>query len=83
MKETIKVREGIGIKHKRKGFKKFLSHIIQRWKPSVNSKLKEGVYEERIVDREKNEYHQVVKDAKTEQILHEEHEPLSKHRPKK
>jgi len=83
LKETIKIRESLGIKHKRKGIKRFLSHIVQRWKQSVNPKLEEGVYEERIVDRGKNEYHQVVKDAKTGEIIHEEHHPLSQHKPKK
>jgi len=65
---------------KRKGVKGFMKQMISRWKRSGDPKLKNGVQEERIIDKEKDEYHQVVKDAKTGKITHEEHEPLSQHK---
>lgn len=64
----------------RKGFKKFMKEIISRWRPSISPELKDGVNEERIIDKERNEYQQTVKDARTGEIAHEEHEPLSQHR---
>jgi len=64
----------------RKGFKKFMKEIISRWRPSRSPELKDGVNEERIIDKEKNEYHQTVKDVRTGEITHEEHEPLSQHK---
>ena len=36
-----------------------------------------------IVDKEKNEYHYIVKNNLTGKILHEEHEKLTEHKPKK
>ena len=30
-------------------------------------------------DKEKNEYHQIVKNSETKEVLHEEHEPLTEH----
>lgn len=67
-------------RQKRKGFKKFMKEIISRWRPSISPELKDGVNEERIIDKEKNEYHQTVKDARTGEITHSEHEPLSQHK---
>jgi hypothetical protein len=34
----------------------------------------------RVIDRENDEYHEVVKDPSTGEVIHECHEPLSKHR---
>lgn len=65
---------------KRKGYRYFMKQMISRWRPSGNPKLKNGVQEERIIDKEKDKYDQVVKDAKTGKITHEEHEPLSQHK---
>jgi hypothetical protein len=65
---------------KRKGYRRFMKEMISRWKRSVNLRLTEGVNEERVIDKEKDEYHQVVKDAKTGDVIHEEHEPLSQHK---
>lgn len=78
---------GIGIKavetramQKRKGYRYFVKQMISRWKRSGDLRLTEGVHEERIIDKEKDEYHQVVKDAKTGDVTHEEHKPLSQHK---
>ncbi|MFC2045286.1 hypothetical protein ACFLUH_01230 [Chloroflexota bacterium] len=67
------------IKHKRKGMGTLIEMINNRWKRSINPTLKNGVREDMVIDREKNQYHHVVKDAKTGEIIHEEHEQLSKH----
>jgi hypothetical protein len=42
--------------------------------------LPDGVDKMRIIDREKNEYHEVVKKYNTDEIIHETHELLSKHK---
>lgn len=68
-------------RQKRKGFKKFMKEMVSRWLPSGSPELKQGVYEERIIDKEKDKYNQTIKDARTGEIIHEEHEPLSQHRP--
>lgn len=73
-------------KQKRIGFNKFMKQMISRWKRSRDPKLKgsvgEEVQEEITVDKEKDSYDHVVKDAKTGEIIHEEHEPLSQHNKK-
>jgi len=79
----VAIGEGIvetRVRQIRKGFKKFMKEIISRWRPSISPELKDGVNEERIIDKEKNEYQQTVKDARTGEITHEEHEPLSQHK---
>jgi len=82
LREQIKVHESLKITKKRQGYKKYIQRIFQGYKPSGDSKLPEGVDINMIVDREKNEYHQAVKDNKTGEVLHEEHEPLDQHRSK-
>lgn len=67
-------------RQKRKGVRKFMKEMINRWKRSGDSRLTEGVHEERTIDKEKGKYDQVVKDAKTGEIIHEEHEPLREHK---
>ncbi len=47
---------------------------------SKDSKLSEGVDIQMVIDREKKEYHQIVKDNLTGKIIHEEHEPLDQHK---
>lgn len=66
--------------HKRKGVKRPLREIIfNRWKRSGDPKLKNGVREDRTLDRENDKYHQVVRDAKTGKVTHKEHQRLSEH----
>ncbi|XOB41826.1 MAG: hypothetical protein ACKKMS_00280 [Candidatus Nealsonbacteria bacterium] len=80
--DTVKVRDSIRIIQKRPGFKGFLKKVFSGFKPSTNPKLSEGVEVQMEIDREKNEYHHVVKDNKTGKILHEEHELLTNHKSK-
>ncbi len=67
---------------KRDGLKKFVKEILQGWFSSANPDLKNGVHMERVIDREKDEYHHVVTDAGTGEVIHDEHELLSQHKPK-
>lgn len=67
------------VKHKRKGKGTLAEMVGNRWKRSGDPRLKNGVREDMIIDRETDEYHHIVKDAKTGEITHEEHEQLSKH----
>ena len=79
---VVRIHGGIKVRHKRKGFRKFMTEIIQGWFPSGDPKLNKGVDIVRIIDKEKKgkkEYHQIVKDAATGAIIHEEHEPLEQH----
>jgi len=69
-------------RQKRKGYHRFMKEMISRSKPSGNPRLPEGVHEERIIDKEQDEYHQVIKDEITGDVTHEEHEPLSQHKNK-
>jgi len=79
--EKIKLKGLFQIKFRELG-KKVRSIIRSGWKQSGDPLLKEGVYEDRIIDRNKDEYHQVIKDVRTGKILHEEHEKLSEHKSK-
>ena len=71
------------VAQKRQGFKRpLIEMIFNRFKRSGDPKLKNGVREDMVIDREKGEYHHITKDAKTGEITHEEHERLSEHRKK-
>lgn len=76
--ERLSIKELIKIKIIREGFG-IVRRIVQGWKSSGDPKLKNGVHVYMDVNRERNEYHQVVKEHQTENILHEEHEPLTEH----
>ena len=78
--DGLKVGEGIGFRQKRKGFGKFMIESIQGWFRSGDHKLKKGVDKVRIIDKEKNEYHETVKDAMTGEVIRDIHEPLSQHK---
>jgi len=71
------LRTGLGTKRNRKGVKRPLAETKSGWKISRDPKLKDGV-----IDREKDEYHHITRDAKTGEITHEEHEKLSEHNKK-
>lgn len=80
--ETIRVRDSLRLRKRRPGIGGFLVEIISGWFPTrgeLAKKLPEGVDKSRVVDREKDEYHEVVKKYGTNKIIHECHEPLSKH----
>ena len=82
--DTIRMRESLKLRHKRQGFGKFISETINGWFPNILTKDSEyGVDKQRIVDRGKNEYHEVVKDLKTGKIIRDCHEPLDRHKSKK
>jgi predicted amidophosphoribosyltransferase len=79
---------GVGVKivetrvtQKRRGYRDFMKKMISRWKRSRDPRLKgcvgEKVKEELVFDKEKNWKDHVVKDAKTEEILHDEPKPLN------
>jgi len=59
---------------------KFVKEILQGRFPSKSPAFKKGVYKEIIVDKEKNEYHEIVKDATTGEVIRDIHEPLSQHK---
>lgn len=73
------LRTGLGTKRRRKGVKRPLAETKSGWKSSRDPKLKDGIIEDMVVDREKDEYHHITRDAKTGEITHEEHEKLSEH----
>ena len=77
---VISPHGGLRVRKKLKGFSKFAIEIIQSWFPSSSPALKKGVHKERIVDKEKNEYHETVEDALTGEVIRDIHEPLSEHK---
>ena len=78
--ETIKVRDSFRMRKFVTGIKKFMSEFLGGWFPSGDSKFPDGVNKSRTIDREKDEYHEVVKKYGTDETIHETHESLSKHR---
>jgi RNA polymerase subunit RPABC4/transcription elongation factor Spt4 len=76
----IVLRDSTIIAHKRKGFHKFMTEMITRNKKSKDKNDPQEVYEERIIDKEKGTYDQIVRNPKTGIIIHEEHMRLSEHR---
>jgi len=74
------VRASFRARKKREGIGKFVKEILQGWFLSKSPVLKKGVHKERIVDKEKNEYHETVKDAATGEVIRDIHEPLSQHK---
>lgn len=80
VKTTIGIRTGITARHKRKGFRKFMAEMVSRWRPSKSPELPNGVQEDRVIDKGRDEYHHIVRDARTGEVIHEEHETLSEHK---
>lgn len=81
MFEMVKVEISLYIRHKRPEFG-LVKKIFQGYKPSGDSKLPRGVDMLMIADREKNEWHHLVRDKITGEIIHEEHESLDQHHSK-
>jgi len=77
---TVHTRVGCKVRHKRKGFGKFLAEVISGWFPSIDPKLPRGAEKLRIINKERNQYSEVIRDLRTGQIIHETHEPLSQHK---
>ncbi len=80
---VVEIHSSMKVRQKRKGFSKFIREIIQGRFLSVSPKLKKGVDKVRIIDKEKDEYHETVIDASTGEMIHETHELLSQHKQKK
>jgi len=81
--ETMILRDSIRLRKYITGVKKFIVEIVSGCFPTkgkLAKKLPEGVHKSRVIDREKDEYHEVVQKYGTEKIIHECHEPLSQHR---
>jgi hypothetical protein len=81
-KATVGISASLRARKKQKGVGRFTKEILQGQFPSGDPKLKRGVDKVRIVDREKKEYHEVVENAETGEIIREVHEPLSQHKSK-
>lgn len=83
-KDGIKIGESFfGIRLKRVGYPKFLFELVRRYKISGDKRLPEGVYEERVIDKQKDLYDQTVykvKKGKLGKVLHKDKEKLSEHR---
>ena len=89
-KKVTQTNEGVeffSINHRIKGLFKIkykyenkLTKIISFGrKRSGDIKIKDGVYEDRIISKIDNEYHQIITDCDSGVILHEEHEALTNH----
>lgn len=78
--DGARFHESSRVRQKRKGYDEFMVESIQGWFPAGDSKLKNGVNKVRIIDKEKNEYHETVKDARTGEVIRDIHEPLSQHK---
>jgi len=79
--ETIKIRESLRGRQKRKGFKKFMVEFIQGWFPSrTREKFPEGVQKTRVIDKEKNQYSEKVIDQVTGQVMEDKKEKLTEHK---
>jgi len=77
---NLVISSNLRARKKRKGVGRFTKEILQGRFPSGDPKLKKGVDKVRIVDREKKEYHEVVENAETGEVIREVHEPLSQHK---
>lgn len=67
-------------KAKRPGYKRPIYEFLQGWFPSISKKIKNGVYQIRIIDRLKDLYKHEVIDYKTKKTTHKENEKLSNHK---
>jgi hypothetical protein len=75
--ETVVVRDGIGFKIKRPGEKK--PYIEAKSMPNYSHRLSKLVHHERVIDRDKDRYKEIVKDYESGEIIHHCEELLSQH----
>lgn len=75
--DTLECYEKIGIKITQEGFKKPRMELIGGDEKYVAQD--KWVQKDRIIDREKNKYFELVKDPETGEIIHKCEEPLSHH----
>jgi len=73
--ETLNVHDQVKMLKKSTGYKKFAVSVIKGWFSSHSHK--DGVDIYRIIDKENDEYHEVVEDKHTGTILHQSHEKLA------
>ena len=79
---TVGTAVSTKMKQERKGLKRPLREAVGNRLKISKDKLKGVVREDMNIDREKNHFDHVVRDAETGQITHEEHGPLSQHNKK-
>jgi hypothetical protein len=77
LSETIKVRDSFRLDKKSASFRRFAVRVLGGWYSS--KRYKEGVILSRTLDKEKDEYHEVVKEYETGKVVHESHEKLTEH----
>jgi len=75
--ENIQVNESLRLRGKRKGRKKPTSEIVS--KDDFHHDSKEWRHIDRVIDFEKNDYAEIIKD-KEGKTVHRCNEPLTKHR---
>jgi len=78
IRETVTIKEKLGLKGRHvDGGKPFIEQV-----QGDDLHRDTGAWRRlsRVIDRENDEYHEVVEDPATGDILHECHEPLSQHR---
>lgn len=80
IKDKIQLKGCLKIRYGPKG-KRFGREILKGWRPSGDiNKFPEGVDILREVDRKNKVYREIVRDRKTNKIVHENIEPLDQHR---
>jgi hypothetical protein len=78
--DTINIRDSLRVRKTVSGLRKWVSESLAGWFPSGDPKLPDGVDKSRTIDRETKEYHEIVKKYGTDEVIHEVHEPLDKHK---
>ena len=78
IRENVTIKEKLGMKGRRAGGGKPFIEQVQG--DDLHRDTETWRQLSRVIDRENDAYHEVVKDPATGEILHECHEPLSQHR---
>ena len=79
--DSLSIRDSIGLRQKREGFKKFAKELIQGWFPNIVTKdNKYGVQKIRIIDKLTNFYKEHIRDLKTGKVTRNIEEKLTDHR---
>lgn len=83
-RDSIKIGENyFRIRLGRYGFPKFVYELLRRYKLSGDRRLPEGVYEDRMIDKEKDIYDKTiykVSKGRIGKVIHRNKEKLSAHR---
>ena len=77
MKATLVTRAGLGYKARHSGAKKPYAEGLSG--DDLHRKSGKWMKKERLIDREKDNYKEVITDPETGQVVHRCEEPLSKH----